>query len=272
MAKDGKKSERRDADRPKQRKPGKKRNGPARAVDAAPDGPGGYVAGDRPAVALVVDVTLFAVDRGALVVLLVERRRAPDSGRWAVPGAVVEPDETLTGAATRAVVARTGILEPFGRAEQLAVFDAPGRDPRTRVVSSTVLAVASTAVPPAGGALASGRWWPVDVIGTDDGPAMAFDHLDIVTTGVERLRSRLEHSDLATALVDEPFTIGDLRRVYEAAWGDGLEPANFRRKVLATPGLVAQTAGTRTVGTGRPAELYVRGVGAVLHPPMPRPG
>jgi 8-oxo-dGTP diphosphatase len=139
------------------------------------------------------------------------------------------------------------------------------------VISSTLLVVASAAVPPAGGALASGRWWPVHVIGTDDGPPMAFDHLDIVTTGLERLRSRLEHGDLATALVDEPFTVGDLRRVYEAAWGIELEPANFRRKVLATPGLIAQTAGTRTVGTGRPAELYVRGTGGVLHPPMPRP-
>jgi len=100
----------------------------------------------------------------------------------------------------------------------------------------------------------------------------AFDHLDIVTTGVDRLRARLEHSDLATALVAEPFTIGDLRRVYGAVWDVELEPANFRRKVLSTPGLVAQTAGTRVVGTGRPADLYVRGAGAVLHPPMPRPG
>ncbi len=272
MAKDGKKSDRRDADRPKARKPGKKRTGAARAADDAPDGPGGYVAGDRPALALVVDVTLFAVDRGELVVLLVERRRAPDSGRWAVPGAVLEPDEEVTAAATRAVVARTGILEPFDRVEQLAVFDAPGRDPRTRVVSTAVLAVASAAAPPPGGALASGRWWPVTGVGTGDGPTMAFDHADIVATGIDRLRSRLEHSDLATALVDEPFTISDLRRAYEAAWGVELEPANFRRKILATPGMVAQTAGTRVVGTGRPADLYVRGSGAVLHPPMPRPG
>ena len=240
-------------------------------VEAASDGPGGYGTDDRPDVALVVDVAYFAVDRGALVVLLVERGREPDPGRWAVPGAVLEPDEALTDAATRAVVARAGILEPFTRVEQLAVFDAPDRDPRTRVVSTAVLAVTSTPVPPAGGALASGRWWRVDTIGTDGGPTLAFDHLDIVEAGVERLRSRLEQTDVATALVEEPFTLGDLRRAYEAAWGIELEPANFRRKVLATPGFVAQTAGKRIVGTGRPADLYVRGAGAVLHPPIPRP-
>jgi 8-oxo-dGTP diphosphatase len=271
VAKDDKKSARGDADRPKIRKPGKKRADTAGAADDGPDGPGGYVAGDRPAVALVVDVALFAVAQGELAVLLVERRRAPDAGRWAVPGAVLEEGEALTDAAARAVVARTGILEPFGRVEQLAVFDAPDRDPRTRVVTSTVLGVAAAAVPPVGGALASGRWWPVGAVGTAGGPSMAFDHLDIVAAGVERLRWRIEHSDLATALVEEPFTIGDLRRAYEAVWGVELEPANFRRKVLGTPGLVAQTAGVRVVGTGRPADLYVRGAGAVLHPPMPRP-
>ena len=93
MAKDGKKPQRRDEPGPKGRKSGKKRPGSTRAVDDAPDGPGGYVAGDRPAVALVVDVTFFALQDEALVVLLVERRRAPDSGRWAVPGAVLEPDD-----------------------------------------------------------------------------------------------------------------------------------------------------------------------------------
>jgi 8-oxo-dGTP diphosphatase len=169
------------------------------------------------------------------------------------------------------VVARTGILEPFGRVEQLAVFDVPGRDPRTRVVSAAHLALLARAVPPAGGALANGRWWPVVTLGTPGGPAMAFDHLDIVTAGVERLRTALGRSDVATALVDQPFTLGDLRRVYGAAWGEEPEPANFRRKVLATPGFVRPTSGTRTVGTGRPADLYVRGSGAVLHPPMPRP-
>ena len=120
-------------------------------------------------------------------------------------------------------------------------------------MSSAVLAVAPGAAPPAGGELASGRWWPASAIGTEGGPTMAFDHLDIVTSAIERLRARLEHSDLATALVGEPFTIGDLRRVYEAAWGVELEPANFRRKILATPGMLAQTAGRGSSGrAGRP--------------------
>ena len=104
------------------------------------------------------------------------------------------------------------------------------------------------------------------------GPALAFDHADILAAAARGApRSRLERSDLATAFVDEPFTLGDLRRAYEAVWDADLEPANFRRKVLATPGFVEPTGATRAVGTGRPADLYRRGEGAGLRPPMLRP-
>ncbi len=270
MAKDTKKALRREADRATSGKAAKQRPTATPAADEVPDGPGGYDADHRPEVVLAVDVALFAVHDDELVVLLVERRREPDAGHWALPGAVVEPEETMANAARRAVTGRTGILDPFGRLEQLGVVDAPARDPRTRVVSTTFLAVSPRAVPPPGGTLATGRWWPVDAAGTTRLPALAFDHLDMLASAIEGLRARLERGDLATALLDEPFTLGDLRRAYEAVWGVELEPANFRRKVLATPGFVEPTGGSRIVGTGRPAELYGRGSGAELYPPMPR--
>jgi len=217
-------------------------------------------------------VALFALRDDELVVLLVERGREPQIGQWALPGAVVEPTETMESATRRAVTGRTGIVEPFTRLEQVRAFDDPSRDPRGRVVSAGFLAVCPRAVPPPGGALASGRWWPVGSTGTDAGPVLAFDHADILRTILEVLRSRLESTDLATAFVGGPFTLGDLRRAYEAVWDADLEPANFRRKVLATPGFVEPAGATRSVGTGRPAELYMRGEGADLRPPMPRPG
>ena len=261
----GKKSAR-DAERPRSKKSDKARK---RRDDAA--GPGGHTADRRPDVVVVADVAVFAVDHGRLAVLLVERERRPDKGRWAVPGAVVEPDEPSAAAAARAVTARTGIAEPFDRLEPFAVFDAPARDPRTRVVSAGFVGLTGRARPPAGGRHARGRWWPVGRLWDDDRPSMAFDHRAVVAAALGHLRARLEQADLATALVEEPFTLGELRRAYEAVWGTALEPANFRRKVLATPGMVVQTAGTRTVGTGRPADLYLRGPGGVFRPPMPRP-
>ena len=271
MAKERKRSDKRVAERAKPKRPGKGAATPRPAHGSSADGPGGFVTDDRPGVVVTVDVVLLAVHDGELAVLLVERRRGPDSGAWALPGTVVGLDETLGAAAVRAVSARTGVAAPLGRLDQFATFADLDRDPRTRVVSVAFVAVASEAVPPAGGPVASGRWWAVKELHKKKGPAMAFDHRDILATGVERVRSRIEHTDLATALVDEPFTLGELRRAYEAVWGTTLGPANFRRKVLATRGFVEPTGATRMVGTGRPADLYRRGADAVLHPPMLRP-
>jgi 8-oxo-dGTP diphosphatase len=270
MAKERKKSVKRDDARSKPHKSTKRPPGTKKAPGGGQDGPGGYGSDDRPPVVVTVDVTLLALCDGELSVLLVERERPPHLGSWALPGTVVEADEDLVPAAVRAVAARTGVTVDPDRLEQVGTFADPGRDPRTRVLSVGFVAVADRAVPPAGGVVASGRWWAVAEIMSDAAPALAFDHRDILAAAVEQIRDELEWSDLATGLVEEPFTLGDLRRAYESVWGTSLEPANFRRKVLATPGFVEATGGLRTVTTGRPAELYRRGEGVSLHPPLVR--
>jgi 8-oxo-dGTP diphosphatase len=266
MAKERKKSDKRDDAKAKERKAAKR----AKASASADDGPGGFGPDDRPPMAVTVDVVLLALHDGELSVLLVERARRPQRGSWALPGTVVEPDEDLVSAAARAVVARAGVVVDPGQLEQVATFADPGRDPRTRVLSVGFVAVAERAIPPAGGAVASGRWWTIDAVADPKGLGLAFDHGDILTAALEQVRDELEWSDLATGLLEEPFTLGDLRRAYEAVWGGSLEPANFRRKVLATPGFVEPTGGLRTVTTGRPGELYRRGKGVSLHPPLVR--
>src|SRR5690606_8248061 len=90
-----------------------------------------------------------------------------------------------------------------------------------------------------------------------------------IRDAVERARAKLEYTSLATSLLPEPFTIGDLRRVYEAVWGMPLHPANFRRKVLATPGFVVRTGERDSTGRGW-TELYRRGTTATLHPALLR--
>lgn len=67
-------------------------------------------------------------------------------------------------------------------------------------------------------------------------------------------------------------TLGELQHVYEATWGCRLERANFRRKVLATPGFVIATK-QRRVGDagGAPATVYRAGGGSTLVPPLMRP-
>ena len=77
---------------------------------------------------------------------------------------------------------------------------------------------------------------------------------------------------LATAFVAEPFTLPELRDVYQAVWGVAPDLANFRRKVLSTPGFVREARGRPLHdGPGRPAVPYRRGPAAQLHPPILRP-
>jgi 8-oxo-dGTP diphosphatase len=101
------------------------------------------------------------------------------------------------------------------------------RHPRVRAVSW--LAVAHVALAPGlpdprpGGDVAAARWWPVEDLGLDDAgpdaPPLAFDHTQILTDALDRVRSKLEHTTPAASFVEEPFTLADLRRVYATVWG-----------------------------------------------------
>jgi 8-oxo-dGTP diphosphatase len=236
-----------------------------------------------PHVAVTADVVLLTVRGGRLAVLLVQRKSHPHRGDWAVPGGFVEPDEDLDEAARRELAEETGVLvaageDPveLGHLEQLRTYGTPGRDPRMRVVSVAHVGFAAHDVPAIAGSDAAGvRFWAIDDlaipgISGDSGVPLAFDHASIVADGVRRARAKLEYTTLATAFLDEPFTLGELRRVYEAVWGEQLHEGNFRRKVLSTPGFVEATGETAPTD-GRPAALYRRGGATRLHPPLLRP-
>lgn len=239
-----------------------------------------------PSVAVTADIVVLTIQSAQLVVLLVQRANPPYQGRWALPGGFVEPHENLEQAALRELAEETG-LEGFpGHLEQLRTYGAPNRDPRMRVISIAHLGLLANLGLPRGGSDASAaRFRPVAELLAPDGqaagtptpardaPALAFDHGEILADGVERARAKLEYSPLATAFVEEPFTLAELRRVYEAVWGTSVDTADFRRQALSAEGFVTPlppAAGRGTEG-GQPADLYRRGPARLLHPAMLRP-
>jgi 8-oxo-dGTP diphosphatase len=110
---------------------------------------------------------------------------------------------------------------------------------------------------------------PVDDVLSSPFP-LAFDHEHILADGVERARAKFEHSPLAAAFCGPVFTLAELQRVYEAVWGVGLDTRNFYRKIQASPDFVVEVEAAKRNGAGRPARLFRRGPGTVLHPPMLR--
>ena len=219
---------------------------------------------------VTVDIVALTVADGRLNVLLVDRGIEPFQGRPALPGGFVLDGEELEAAAVRELAEETS-LRP-SHLEQLRSYGPLGRDPRGPVLTVAYLAVLpGREAPSAGGDAGAAHWAPVETPGD-----LAFDHARILADGAERLRAKLEYSPLATAFCDETFTIADVRGVYEAVWGVGLEQRNFHRKVTGTPGFLEPTGELRATGPGRPAELFRRAPGlspwaAVLYPPILRP-
>lgn len=243
----------------------------------------GRLAGSPFSVAVTVDVVALTVRGDRLEVLLVRRGEEPFRGCWALPGGFVRDGEDLAAAAARGLAEEAGVDGLAAHLEQLATYGAPGRDPRGRVVSVAYLAFAPAwqrhiRGPRPGGRpeadAVDARWFPVaDLEPPRADRRLAFDHGGILADGIERARAKLEYSALGTAFCAEPFTAGELRRVYEAVWGVPLDPRNFWRKISSTPGLLVPVPGRSAPGPagGRPAARFRRGPATTLHPPILRP-
>jgi 8-oxo-dGTP diphosphatase len=216
---------------------------------------------------LAVDLAILTVREDALQVLVITRANDPFRGKPALPGGFLRDDEDIPEAAVRELAEETGLDGNRLHLEQLRAYGAPGRDPRGRVVSVAFLAIMpDLPLPTAGSDASSAAWAPVDKVrGT-----LSFDHDQILDEAVERARTRLEFTTLATTFCPAAFTIGDLRNVYEVVWGQSLDPRNFNRKVLNTPGFVEPTGDRRTPEVGRPAALYRAGGEQALNPPLLR--
>ena len=59
---------------------------------------------------------------------------------------------------------------------------------------------------------------------------LAFDHIKIIYYAIERLKNKLEYTDIIFNLLPEKFTLTQLKLSYEAILGEKLLDANFRRK------------------------------------------
>ncbi|MBA3716989.1 MAG: NUDIX hydrolase [Actinobacteria bacterium] len=213
-----------------------------------------------PPFAVTVDVVVLTMSDGRLHVLLVRRGVPPFEGMWAIPGGFKRPEESLDEAAQRELLEETGV-DGASLLRQFGAYGDPERDPRMNVVTIAYIAVLRDVQGIAGGTDAvAAALVPLSQI-LNGKIELAFDHAQILRDAVERVRTDLALTGIATAFVGPTFTLAELRAVYEEVWGVQLDAANFRRSVLAEKGWVISTGRRARPGPegGKPAELYRAG-------------
>ena len=218
-------------------------------------------------------------------ILLVKRDTYPFKGKWCLPGGFMQIDETLDESAKRILKTETNIHDIY--LEQLYTFSSVNRDPRMRIVSTSYMALIDKNM--LKDKLSdNASWFNVGIeetekqylvklengeevieftvnktlrelttdryeftIGKND--KIAFDHPLVIVSGIERLKNKLEYTDIVFNMMPEYFTLGELQQVYEVILNKKLIIPDFRRKIESK---VEKTDKVRKGKGHRPSILY----------------
>jgi len=188
-------------------------------------------------------------DAAQLWVPLVRRIRPPFADAWALPGGPLAWDRSLDAAARETLETSTGLAPRH--LEQLYSFGGVERSAGDlRQVTIAYWALLGVDQDAAAVETENLSWFPVGAL-----PELAFDHAEIVQVGLERLRAKTAYADIAGRFLGPEFTLAELRRVHDSVLTTTSDPANFRRRLLAS-GQVEPTGRERRDGAHRPAQLF----------------
>ncbi len=206
-------------------------------------------ASSAPSPLLAVLVVIFTVVDGDLRALLVHRSAEPHKDTWAIPGGLLIPGESLVDAATRKLVDETGVRDVF--LEQLYTFD----DLDDVTPGGTLAMTYFSLVDHQRVRLAERADWQPAWFSMQELPELAFRNEGVLAYALERLRNKLQYTNVAYSLLPGRFTLSQLQRVYESILGRELDKRNFRKRVLSLE-IIESTGEHQAEGAGRPALLY----------------
>ncbi len=217
-----------------------------------------------PNAVLAVDVVLFTIRSGPLAdafrVLLVHQKDPNGLDRWMLPGVLVHPTETFAEAARRSLAEKAGIDAATWYLDQLATYGEPARDSRGRVASIAHLALVRSddILLRPGNDVKATEWCSVHRI---EERVLAFDHQEMIRSGIKRIRNKLRYSWVAFQLLDEHFTIPEIRQIYASILDPNLarlSSGNFKKAMrpLFEGGIVQMVGRTATGRRGRPSDIY----------------
>ena len=225
-------------------------------------------------------------DKKKMSILLVKRENYPFKDKWCLPGGFVGIKEELDDAPVRILKSETNVDNIY--LEQLYTYGGVNRDPRMRVISTSYMALIDknkldTTINK------NASWF--DIISYQDknnlveillnngietiditikkelkekttdrykfkiekNDSIAFDHALIILSGLERLKNKLEYTDIVFNMMPELFTLGELQQVYEVILGKKLLDPAFRRIIKNK---VVKTNKIKKGEGHRPSVLY----------------
>lgn len=194
---------------------------------------------------LTVDAVLLTIANNELCVALHKREAEPFAGHWALPGGFIhtQEDDSAKAAAARVLREKVDVESPY--LEEFGSFSGPVRDSRgwsLTLVYYALVPVVSARI----------TLFPVNRL-----PNLPFDHGQIVSAVVARVRSKASYSSLPVHLCPEEFTIPELHAAYELVLGERINMANFRRKLVDLDLLEPVSGLVRSAGRSRPSQVYV---------------
>lgn len=201
--------------------------------------------------AVAVDAVLFAIQQEELKVLLIKISEDVYKDRWALPGGLVKIDESLDEAAKRILFQKTNVEGIH--LEQLYTFGDPKRDLRGRSVSVAYFALVNDINkfrPKTTSYYSEIAWWPIQSL-----PVMAYDHEKIIKEADQRLKAKINYTNIVYSLLPGEFSLTELQKTYEIILGEKIDKRNFRKKIFSL-GLVKEVGQKRLGEPNRPAELY----------------
>lgn len=202
----------------------------------------------RPGVA--VDVVVLTVLHDDLKVGLIRREDEPYFGRHALPGRFVRYEEKIEDTARKALETKGHINADSIYLEQLYTFGQNlVRDTRIRTISIVYYALinpeAITSQP--GNTFI---WESAYAL-----PPLAFDHGEIISFTIGRIREKVLRSDIIFRFMPGEFTLSELQKACEIVLGRALDKRNFRKKAQEVF-VLKDLKRTRMEGAHRPAKLY----------------
>ena len=200
---------------------------------------------------IAVDAIVFGYQNNQLYVLLIQQKFGTETSYWALPGGLVQNQESLHEAVNRELKEETNV--ELNYLEQLYTFgDKIDRDPRNRVISVAYFALvdSSKLEIKADSDAENVQWFAVDKI-----PNLAFDHNSMITNAINRLKSKLSYQPIGFDLLPKSFLFSDLENLYCTILEKEIDRRNFRKKMLSF-GIIEETNQFSPIKTGRPAKLF----------------